>query len=135
MVQYIRGEGIELFDKPKIPDMTEQNQLVSGKKVKIADENSEEQGLGIQNPGRDFENDKEWKEYCDWLNKLCKEAVNHFLKGIQIGVELNESWLVCQGSAYTWNYLHHILEKKKYPQILPILNEVLDALRKVGHDT
>lgn len=85
---------------------------------------------------RNFETDKEWLEYCDWLNRLSKEAIDHFLRGVQIGVQLGESWLVSQGSTYVWNYLHHIFEKrKKFTQVLPFLGDVLDALKKVGHNT
>ena len=84
---------------------------------------------------RDFSTDKEWLDYCEWLNKLSKEAVDHFLRGIHIGVQLNESYLVSQGSTYTWNYIHHIIKQRKYKQVMPILSEVLEALKKVGHNT
>lgn len=47
---------------------------------------------------RSLSTDKEWLEYNEWLNKLCHTALKHFLRGIQIGIHLNESWLVCQGS-------------------------------------
>ncbi|CAF0832143.1 unnamed protein product [Brachionus calyciflorus] len=132
LVQYIRGEGIELNDKPKIPENTEN----SSNKVKRSDQSDTQiEDTKLSVTLRDYENDKEWKEYCDWLASLCKESIDHFLKGIRIGVELKESWLVCQGSAYLWNYLHHIFEKKKNNQILPILTEIFDSIKKIGHDT
>jgi hypothetical protein len=83
---------------------------------------------------RNFNTDKEWLEYCEWLNKLCHSAMKHFLRGIQIGILLNESWIVCQGATYAWNYMHHIFEQKKHSQMNSILNELVIALQKVGHD-
>jgi len=50
-----------------------------------------------QDSHRSLSSDKEWLEYNEWLNKLCHTAMKHFLRGIQIGIQLNESWLVCQG--------------------------------------
>ena len=86
-------------------------------------------------PKRDFATDKEWQAYCDWLMKLSKEAIDHFLRGIQIGVQLNESYIVSQGSTYAWNYLHHMIKQRKHKQITHILAEILEALKKVGHNT
>ncbi len=48
---------------------------------------------------------------------------------------MDESWLVCQGSAYLWNYFHHIFEGKKFNKVVKILNEMFDALKRVGHNT
>lgn len=83
---------------------------------------------------RDFDSDPEWLAYCDWLQRLSKQSIEHFLRGIQIGVQLGESWLVSQGSAYVWNYLHHKIEKKSFALLVPTLSECLDALRKIGHN-
>jgi len=118
MIQFIRNEGIELFESPKSPELDEAN--------------NQKQSESLAK--RDFQTDKEWIGYCDWLAKLCKEAVNHFLRGIQIGIQLNESWLVCQGCAYLWNYLNHKFEQKKHKQVIHILLEMYESLRKVGHN-
>ena len=61
--------------------------------------------------------------------------MDHFLRGLEIGVQLNESWLVCQACTYAWNYIRHILEKANYKRVLGILGQLLDALRKTGHGT
>ena len=130
LVQYIRGEGVELFEKPKPPEIEEAE---APKRVRLSDDGSSNQQS--EPATRDFETDKEWLNYCEWINKLSKEAIDHFLRGIQIGVGLNESYLVSQGSTYIWNYLHHVFEQNKHKTVNPILIEVLDALRKVGHNT
>jgi hypothetical protein len=123
LIQYIRGENIDLFEKPHPPQaavspLDSHNALTTEKNF-------------IQ---RNFETDVEWHEYCKWLQGLCDEAVKDFLKGIKYGVLLNESWIVCQGAAYLWNYLHHLFVQNKYSQVTQILTEILEALKKVGHD-
>ena len=60
--------------------------------------------------------------------------MKHFLRGVQIGILLNESWIVCQGATYAWNYMHHIFDQKKHSQVNSILSELVIALQKVGHD-
>ncbi len=137
MIQYIRGEGIELFEKPKIPENEENHHhSFPNKTVKLNEKNENVKNESTTlSSKRNYETDKEWLEYCEWLNKLCTYAVDHFLRGIQIGIQLDESWLVCQGAAYLWNYFHHIFEEKKFNKIVKILNEMFDALKKVGHNT
>ena len=83
---------------------------------------------------RDFKTDKEWLDYCDWLDRLSKEAMDHFVRGVQIGVELQEGWLVCRGGAYAWNYMHHIFENKYYSKVVGILNTLLEGFKKTGHN-
>ena len=121
-MQFIRSEGVELFDKPKPPEMNE----VTGKRP--ADILKQEAV-----PKRNFSTDKEWLDYCEWLSRLSIEAVHHFSRGVQIGVGLHESYIVCQGSAYAWNYLHHIFDERKYNQVTSILSELFEALKTVGH--
>lgn len=84
---------------------------------------------------RDFKTDKEWLDYCDWLDTLSKEAMDHFIRGVEIGVELNESWLVSQGCAYAWNYMHHIFENNNHKKVVGTLTTLLNALKKTGHNT
>ena len=106
-MHFIRQEGINLFEKPEIPEIIDPSQKMNPKK-------NNEQATSISRLSklndvkRDFKTDSEWLEYTEWLDKLSKEAMDHFIRGVQIGIELNESWLVCQGCAYVWNYMHHI---------------------------
>lgn len=64
---------------------------------------------------------------------MSEEAVNSFLRGLNLGVELEESWLVCSGATYIWNYNNHILTQLRHREILDPLTVVLDGLKKVGH--
>ena len=124
MIQFIRGENVELLVRPTPPQPSQETHS-----------QSQIQQKATQTQQRNFDTDVEWNEYCEWLKALCDEAVADFIRGIKIGTQLGESWLVAQGAAYCWNYLHHLFEAKKYSQCNAILTEVFDALKKVGHDT
>jgi hypothetical protein len=134
IVQFVRQENVELFEKPPLPDLNDKLNNNNRAIVKFSSDTGNDESNQIEKPQISAENQQEWQEYCDWLLKLSKEAIDHFLRGIIIGVQLNESWVVTQGGAYIWNYLHHLFEKKKYTQAVPILTELLDALKKVGHN-
>ena len=118
-MQFIRGENIELYDKPKIPQLP--TDLIESTITKFQ-------------KFRNFETDVEWHEYCEWLQSLCEEIIKDFLRGVKIGVLLNEAWIVCQGAVYCWNYFHHIFEQKRHSVVNNTLSELLDGLRKVGHN-
>ena len=127
MIQLIRCEGIELFEKPPEPIQEDPhlNHLEN-------EANSSKEPIQKRN----LATDPEWQLYCEWLTSLSQEALAHFVKGVEIGVELNESWLVCQGAAYAWNYLHNIIEQKKHHKISEVMSSltfILESLRKVGH--
>lgn len=135
LVQYIRGEGLELFEKPKPP----QNESSLHRMRKRPDDAESGAGAGNkqdhQATTRNYDTDPEWLAYCEWVQALNKQAIDQFLRGIQIGVQLGESWLVSQGSAYVWNYLHYKIEKRQFVQLIPVLGECLDGLRKIGHNS
>ena len=120
-MQFIRGENIELYDKPKTPQLPSDMHDIMTSINKF-------QKL------RNFETDTEWLEYTQWLQAVCEEIIKDFLRGVKIGVSLNESWIVCQGAAYCWNYFHHIFEQKRHSQVNNVLIELLDGLKKVGHN-
>jgi len=137
LVQFLRNEGIELFDKPDTPELDKANHQTTTKKT-----NDTKLRLSIKQndhhslfPRRDFRTDREWLDYTEWLDSLSREVMDHFMRGVEIGVQLNESWLVCQGSAYAWNYMHHIFEKNNHKRVVGTLNQVLDAMRTTGHST
>ena len=120
-MQFIRGENIELYDKPKIPQLPADPQELSSTMTKFQ-------------KFRNFETDTEWLEYCQWLQAISEEIVKDYLRGVKIGVVLNESWIVCQGSVYCWNYFHHIIEKNRHNSLVSVLSELLEGLKKTGHN-
>lgn len=134
MVQYIRSEGVELFERPKPPTNSLAVDTAISKHANL-DKTKKETNKN-RNEGRNFDTDPEWQSYCQWLNALSKQVVENFLRGIQIGVHLGESWLVSQGCIYIWNYLHSMIEKKNFGEqrlVVTILAECFEALKKCGH--
>jgi hypothetical protein len=120
MVQFLRGEGIELFEKPKVPDNTENIHAKTHNKKPGEPELNK----------RNFATDKEWLDYCEWTNKLSQEAIQHFTRGVQIGIQLNEAWLVCQGLFKNYQdsifYVYIILKNIVYKLIyIKVLHTVL----------
>ncbi|ESP03735.1 hypothetical protein LOTGIDRAFT_237561 [Lottia gigantea] len=79
------------------------------------------------------EEDPDWLEYCDWIKMLSEMSTKSFLRGLELGVVLDEAWLVCSAAAYIWNYNNHVLAGNRHREILDTLSAVLDGLRQVGH--
>ena len=52
---------------------------------------------------------------------------------LELGIELNESWLVCNGAVYLWNYNQHRIAAKKFKELVPVFEKALFGLQKVGH--
>ncbi|CAF1033824.1 unnamed protein product, partial [Didymodactylos carnosus] len=113
-IEFIRSRGVELFDVPVRPPMPT---VPSASKVQAQ-----------------LESDNDWKHYCQWLNNLSTKACNHFSQGANIGVLLAESWLICCAGEYLWNYNRHLFYSDRHRIIIEQLVNVVNALRKVGHE-
>ncbi|XP_059152499.1 cilia- and flagella-associated protein 46-like isoform X4 [Physella acuta] len=111
LVQLLRSFNLELNDSPVYPE----------------DTSKRPKGYIPKKP----EEDPDWLEYCGWMKDMNNLATKSFLRGLSLGVVLNESWLVCSGAAYIWNYNTHILKQGRHEEIIPDLLAVLDALKKV----
>ena len=86
----------------------------------------------IRNPEGRFSHDSTCY-YSDWIKSLSENSTNSFLRGLDLGVELEEAWLVCCATAYIWNYNNHILTQLRHREILATLTAVFNGLKKVGH--
>ncbi|XP_025093435.1 cilia- and flagella-associated protein 46-like isoform X2 [Pomacea canaliculata] len=113
IVLLLRSEGVQLNDKPIFPES--HSKLPKGKTVAKP------------------ENDPDWLEYCNWIRELSEASTSSFLRGLELGVDLMEPWLVCNAAAYIWNYNNHILTQMRHREILLPLTAVLDGLKRVGH--
>ena len=71
--------------------------------------------------------------FSDWIKSISECATNSFLRGLDLGVDLEEAWLVCCATAYIWNYNNHILTQLRHREIMPTLTAVYNGLKKVGH--
>jgi len=74
-----------------------------------------------------------WNYYCEFIRKSNERATNFFLRGVDIGVQIKQSWMVCSGAAYLWNYNCHLLYEHRYAKLVPTLKYLLKAFKKTGH--
>ncbi|XP_048585353.1 cilia- and flagella-associated protein 46 isoform X2 [Nematostella vectensis] len=117
LVQFLRTQNVQLGDKPIPPEDT----------VKLRPKRYEDQQVNL-------EEQPEWVTYCNWISSLSQEAVSSFQRAAEIGVELNEPWLICNSAVYLWNYTNHMLTQGRYREIVQIYTPVLDAMKATGHD-
>ncbi|GFO25849.1 cilia- and flagella-associated protein 46-like [Plakobranchus ocellatus] len=113
LVQLLRSESVQLNDRPLPPE----------------DKSKRPKGYIVKKP----EEDPDWIEYCEWIKDLSHQATENFLRGLALGVELNEPWIVCSAGAYIWNYNTHVLAQGRHREIVEALTTVLGGLKKVGH--
>ncbi|GFS07539.1 cilia- and flagella-associated protein 46 [Elysia marginata] len=113
LVQLLRSEGVQLNDQPIPPE----------------DKSKRPKGYVAKKP----EEDPDWIEYCEWIKDLTQQATENFLRGLALGVELNEPWIVCSAGAYIWNYNTHVLAQGRHREIVDSLTTILSGLKRVGH--
>ncbi|XP_065923991.1 cilia- and flagella-associated protein 46 isoform X6 [Magallana gigas] len=113
-VHLLRTEGVQLNDMPIPP----------------VDKSKRPKGYVAKKP----EEDPDWIEYCDWIKSLSADATRSFLRGLELGVELEEPWLVCSAAAYIWNYNNHVLTQRRHREVMDTLTKVVEGIKKVGHD-
>ncbi|XP_052771669.1 cilia- and flagella-associated protein 46-like isoform X4 [Mya arenaria] len=113
MVHLLRTEGVQLNDQPIPP----------------VDRSKHPKGYIAKKP----EEDPDWIEYCDWIKSLSESTTGSFLRGLALGVELTEAWLVCCSATYIWNYNNHVLTQLRHREVMETLTTVFDGLKKVGH--
>ncbi|EDO49124.1 predicted protein, partial [Nematostella vectensis] len=116
-LQFLRTQNVQLGDKPIPPEDT----------VKLRPKRYEDQQVNL-------EEQPEWVTYCNWISSLSQEAISSFQRAAEIGVELNEPWLICNSAVYLWNYTNHMLTQGRYRDIVQIYTPVLDAMKATGHD-
>lgn len=69
----------------------------------------------------------------NWISSLSNEVIYSFQRAAEIGVELKESWLVCNSAVYLWNYATHMLSQGRHKEVIPIFSPVLEAVKLTGH--
>lgn len=113
VIHLLRSENVQLNDAPIPP----------------VDKSKHPKGYVAKKP----EEDPDWIEYCDWIKSLSELSTKSFLRGLALGVELQENWLVCCAATYIWNYNNHVLTQLRHREIMDTLNTVFEGLKTVGH--
>ncbi|PAA91512.1 hypothetical protein BOX15_Mlig026945g4 [Macrostomum lignano] len=113
-VHLVRSQGVQLYERPLPPKDT--RKLPRGQVRK------------------DPEADPDWNAYCDWVTELSAFCLSCFVRSAQLGLELNEPWLVTSAAAYVWNYGQHLLAMGRQNLLAQHLLPLVDCLRRGGHD-
>ncbi|XP_078492369.1 cilia- and flagella-associated protein 46 isoform X3 [Ciona intestinalis] len=115
LIHLLRCEGLKLNESPDPP----------------VDNRQRPKGHEYKKP----EQEPEWAEYTDWIHHLNKQATSAFLRAIELGIELEETWIICSGAAYLWNYSNHLLVASRYTELAPMFQQVLFGMQQIGHST
>lgn len=69
----------------------------------------------------------------DWIQELSVYATANFLRGAELGAELQEPWLVVNAAVYLWNYNNHILATRGQYKLVSTFSQIVELLRQTGH--
>ncbi|XP_072534370.1 cilia- and flagella-associated protein 46 isoform X2 [Salminus brasiliensis] len=105
-IHKLRSEGLELNDSPIRP---------------------------VEKGPHQSENDPQWTHYSAWIQGLSAYATGNFLRGAELGAEIQEAWVVANAAVYLWNYNSHLLAKKQHLTLLPTFSQLVELLRETGH--
>ncbi|MEQ2159093.1 hypothetical protein GOODEAATRI_018977 [Goodea atripinnis] len=72
-----------------------------------------------------------WVAYRDWIQALSAYATSSFLRGGELGVEIEEPWLVENAAIYLWNYNSHLLAAGEYQLLLPTFQNLVEMLQRM----
>ncbi|XP_065152021.1 cilia- and flagella-associated protein 46 [Paramisgurnus dabryanus] len=78
------------------------------------------------------EDDVHWTLYSDWIKDLSAYATANFLRGAELGAELNEAWLVANVAVKLWSYNRWLLASKGHRLLLPTYSRLLEFHRQTG---
>ena len=71
--------------------------------------------------------------YSNWIQGLSDSVAKGFLRAAELGVQLNEPWIVCSAATYLWNYNNHLLSSGRHRELTAAFAKLLQALKQVGH--
>ncbi|XP_041476710.1 cilia- and flagella-associated protein 46-like isoform X5 [Lytechinus variegatus] len=115
LIHLLRSEGVEMYNKPIPP----------------VDKRKHPKGYIPKKP----EEDPDWIDYCEFINDLTASSTKGFLRAAELGVTLNESWIVCSAASYFWNYTNHVMTENRHRELVPSFTSLLQAMKQVGHSS
>eukprot|EP00731_Ephydatia_muelleri_P020306 Em0013g33a len=107
LIYMLQQDGLKLGVLPKLPDKP-----LTGDKVLA----------GIQ---------EAHQNYCNWAQGLTNDAQKSFLKTAELGLSLQEPWLVCNAATYLWNHNRHLIEDGKLVDLVVVLRTMASFLKQV----
>eukprot|EP00057_Strongylocentrotus_purpuratus_P019582 XP_011674056.1 PREDICTED: cilia- and flagella-associated protein 46-like [Strongylocentrotus purpuratus] len=115
LIHLLRSEDVEMYNKPIPP----------------VDKRKHPKGYIPKKP----EEDPDWIDYCDFIKYLTASSTKGFLRAAELGVTLNESWIVCSAASYFWNYTNHVMTENRHRELVTPFTSLLQALKQVGHSS
>ncbi|XP_014779855.1 cilia- and flagella-associated protein 46 [Octopus bimaculoides] len=77
--------------------------------------------------------DKDWELYCQWIQQMNSKITSSFLRGLILGYNLNDSYIVGNAATYLWNYNLHIIEQNRQSEIVGCFATLLEGMQKVDY--
>ncbi|KAL7877973.1 hypothetical protein SRHO_G00046160 [Serrasalmus rhombeus] len=105
-IHKLRSEGVELNGSPVLP---------------------------IEGVVRPPEDDHRWALYSDWIRELSAYATSNFLRGAELGAEIQEEWVVVNAAVYLWNYNSQLLATRGHGTLLATFSRLVELLKQTGH--
>ncbi|KAI4874895.1 hypothetical protein NFI96_034468 [Prochilodus magdalenae] len=105
-IHKLRSEGVELNGSPVLP---------------------------VERGARPKEDDPCWTLYSDWIQEQSANAMANFLRGAELGAEIQEAWLVANAAVYLWNYNSHLQATQRHGTLLATFSRLVELLRQTGH--
>lgn len=68
--------------------------------------------------------------HSDWTSQLSADAQNSFLRAAELGVSLEEPWLVCNAATYLWNYSHRWIEQDRPSELVETFRPLLASIKQ-----
>ncbi|XP_038629303.1 cilia- and flagella-associated protein 46 isoform X2 [Scyliorhinus canicula] len=112
-IQLLNSEGVQFNNHAVFPK----------------DKRKDLQEVGVRNP----EAIPEWITYRNWIDSLSSYATTNFMHAAELGVEINEAFIVCNAAIYMWNYNNHLLTAGRYKELVEPFRILVNTLKETGH--
>ncbi|KAM5241604.1 cilia- and flagella-associated protein 46 isoform 3-T3 [Hipposideros larvatus] len=113
-VHLLKSEGVQLNDRPNPPEDLSQHS--AGYMPESPEENSE------------------WDVYRTWIEGLSQYAMSSWLRAAEIGLELQEAWIVQNAVVYVLNHNHHLIAAGRQRELVDALQQLLSIVQATGHN-
>ncbi|XP_048407549.2 cilia- and flagella-associated protein 46 [Stegostoma tigrinum] len=112
-IQLLKSQGVQYNNHAVFPE----------------EKQKELQEFGAKTP----ESVPQWISYSNWIDSLSSCATKNFLRGAELGMEIDDASIVCNAAIYIWNHNNHLLVAGRYKELVETFRTLLDALKQTGH--
>lgn len=69
-----------------------------------------------------------------WIEGLSQYAMSSWLRAAEIGLELQEAWIVQNAVVYVLNHNHHLIAAGRQRELVDALQQLLSIVQATGHN-